>query len=115
MAHHTELLPHRLVMPGLTWPTLAFVGQVTNGVVIVNGEVTDKEARKLSTAINREWDGLPHWFRICFGYEKDGIAEEWLMGDGWQRRVRIAEAFYRSGGFKIESQTDGVLLLRTDR
>lgn len=115
VALHAELLPHRLLMPGLTWPSLAFVGQVSNKFRFVNGVVTDREALRLSQAINNEWRGLPEWFQICLGVEQDDASEQWLMGDGWQQRVRITEAFFRSGGFHIVPQSDGLLLLRSER
>jgi len=115
VAHHTELHPHRLFLPGSAWGILAFVGQRTNDFMFFNGVVTDREATKLSKAINKEWRGLPQWFQFYLGIDPNAASKHWLMGDGWQRRVRIAEAYFRtSGGFGIEPQSDGVLLVRRD-
>lgn len=109
------LHPHKLYLPGAVWSSLAFVGQITHRFVYYDGYVPGREARRLAISLNEEWQELPKWFSLCLGVENDPIAEQWLLGTGWERRVRIAEAYFRNGGFKIESTSDDVWLSRRDR
>ncbi len=114
VAHHTELHPHRLFLPGSAWGILAFVGQRTNDFLFFNGVVTDREATKLARAINDEWHDLPWWFQFYLGIDPNDASKYWLTSVGWQQRVRNAEAYFRGGGFRISPQDDGVLLVRVD-
>lgn len=111
----TELMPHRLYLPGIVWSSLAFVGQINNRFIYFNAAVTESEGKRLAAAINEEWRELPEWFSICLGVEDDPVSEQWLVGEGWERRVRIAEAFVRNGGFVVDLHGNGVLLRREER
>lgn len=110
----TLLLPHRLYLPGIVWSSLAFIGQVNHHFVYFDARVTDSEGKRLAAAINHEWRELPNWFSLCLGIENSPVAEQWLTGDGWEHRVRVAEAFIRGGSFRLDLHGDGVLLRREE-
>ncbi|MBD3671955.1 MAG: hypothetical protein HUJ26_00390 [Planctomycetaceae bacterium] len=111
----TELMPNRLFLPGIVWSSMAFIGQVNHGFVYFDARVTAQAARRLARAINDEWRELPEWFSFYLGFMDDPISQQWLTGEGWERRVRIAEAFFRNGAFVVELHSDGILLLREDQ
>jgi len=108
------LLPHRMYLPGCSWSALALVGQINQRFIYYDGRVTAHEGKRLSAAINDEWKELPKWFSLCLGIENNPVAEHWLTGEGWEQRVRIAEAYFRNGGFVVDLHGDGVLLRREE-
>ena len=109
----TLLLPHQLFLPGIVWSSLAFIGQINHRFIYFDARVTAHEGKRLAAAINDEWRELPQWFSICLGIMDDPFSEHWLTGEGWERRVRVAEAFF-NGGFRIEPQSGGVMLMRIE-
>lgn len=114
LAESTELMPHRLFLPGPVWSSLALIGHVHHRFKYIDCRVTASQGRRLSEAINDEWRELPEWFSLSLGFENSPVGEEWLTGEGWERRVRIAEAFFRNGAFIVELHGDGILLLREE-
>ncbi len=114
MVESTELMPHRLFLPGCSWSALALVGQINQRFIYYDGRVAAHEGKRLSAAINDEWKELPKWFSLCLGIENNPVAEQWLTGDGWEHRIRVAEAFFRNGGFVVNLHGDGVLLQREE-
>ena len=64
--------------------------------------------------INENWNDNDWFFQFYLGISPDEAAEQWLLSEGWQQRVRVAEAYFRNGGFRIVPQSNGVLLLRSD-
>lgn len=94
---HPELMPHRLFLPATTWEAIGFASQVTRRCRIIDGVVTNADAQTIAKAINANWDDLPWHFRFYLGIDPNDDSEQFLLGDGWQRRVRVAEAFFRVG------------------
>ncbi len=113
-SYHTELMPHRMALPATTWEAIAFASQVTRRCQIRGGVVTNVDAQRIAQAIDDDWDDLTWHFNFYLGFDPNDASEQWLLGRGWEQRVRIAEAFFRGGGFRIEPQSDGVLLVRVD-
>ncbi len=106
--------PHRLVLPGKTWDSISFAARTKVGLIFAGRRASREESLQLAKSINKDWHELSLYSKFYLGNFPDETAKEWLFGRGWQRSVRIAEAFFRYGAFRIVYRPDGVVLLRVE-
>ncbi len=113
-AVRAELLPHRLLLPAEAWQAIAFAAAVTKQCRIIDGFVTDTDARIIAAEMNGNWEELSRSFSLYLGICPNDTAESWLLGRYGRQNTRTFEAFARAGAFQIVEQGDDVLLVRAD-